>query len=257
MTALIEYERTASTTENALRDSLGGTEVHTEQLHHLLKMSELPNVEIRIVASSTGRWNPTHAGSFICFDFDKAAPGDSRTSHQLARTRPQLHRQRLRRLSDGAAFPVNSRGAHPQRLLAGRGFTRPTPPSSEHPWSAAPPRGRNSSDDRSTSPNDQINAASARARLAPPRTGRPCEHRPARQRDRGKTPSDATERPADRVNANCDALAAQPRRRAVRRPRSDPARGSAAHTAKRTGTTESCQGTAARTADCRPGGGAP
>ncbi|MDP9642073.1 transcriptional regulator with XRE-family HTH domain [Actinopolyspora lacussalsi] len=65
---------TAIITENALRDPIGGTEVHTEQLRHLLKMSELPNVEIRIVASRTGQWNPTHAGSFIYFDFDKAAP---------------------------------------------------------------------------------------------------------------------------------------------------------------------------------------
>ncbi|RCW45880.1 helix-turn-helix protein [Halopolyspora algeriensis] len=65
---------TAIITENALREPIGGREVHAEQLRHLLKMQELANVEALLVPSRTERWNPAHAGNFIHFAFEKAAP---------------------------------------------------------------------------------------------------------------------------------------------------------------------------------------
>lgn len=61
-------------TENALREPLGGTAVHSEQLRHMLAMAELDNVEIRIVRNGATDWNPAHAGSFIHFQFAKGAP---------------------------------------------------------------------------------------------------------------------------------------------------------------------------------------
>lgn len=49
---------TAIITENALREPIGGPEVHHKQLRRLLDVAELPNVEIRVVADRTGEWNP-------------------------------------------------------------------------------------------------------------------------------------------------------------------------------------------------------
>lgn len=65
---------TAIITENALREPIGGADVHAEQLRHLLSVRELPNVEILVVPGRSGEWNPAHAGSFIHFTFDKASP---------------------------------------------------------------------------------------------------------------------------------------------------------------------------------------
>ncbi len=45
--------------EAALRRGAGGTEVMRAQMHHLLEMAELPNVEIQVIPFSAG----THAGT--------------------------------------------------------------------------------------------------------------------------------------------------------------------------------------------------
>nr|WP_282976118.1 DUF5753 domain-containing protein [Saccharopolyspora erythraea] len=65
---------TAILTENVLREPIGGATVHAEQLRHLVAMAELPNIEILVVPSRTTEWNPSHAGSFIHFQFAKGAP---------------------------------------------------------------------------------------------------------------------------------------------------------------------------------------
>lgn len=61
-------------TEHTLREPLGGHDVLLEQLRHLAKMSELDNVTIRIVPDRSTEWTPAHAGSFVLFEFAKAAP---------------------------------------------------------------------------------------------------------------------------------------------------------------------------------------
>ncbi|ASU80182.1 hypothetical protein CDG81_20060 [Actinopolyspora erythraea] len=60
--------------EGALREPIGGREVMTDQLHQLLKLSELDNVTIQVVRSGSTEWTPAHAGPFILFEFPKAAP---------------------------------------------------------------------------------------------------------------------------------------------------------------------------------------
>ncbi|ASU79949.1 XRE family transcriptional regulator [Actinopolyspora erythraea] len=61
-------------TEHTLREPLGGYDVLLEQLRHLAKMSELDNVTIRAIPDGSTRWTPAHAGSFVLFEFAKAAP---------------------------------------------------------------------------------------------------------------------------------------------------------------------------------------
>jgi hypothetical protein len=65
---------TAIITENALREPIGGSAVHAEQLRHLVSASENDNVEVLIVRSRGTEWNPSHAGSFIHFKFAKGEP---------------------------------------------------------------------------------------------------------------------------------------------------------------------------------------
>jgi transcriptional regulator with XRE-family HTH domain len=48
--------------------------VMVDQLHHLLKMAELPNVTIQIVPSTTPGYNPLLAGPFILLEFPTAPP---------------------------------------------------------------------------------------------------------------------------------------------------------------------------------------
>ncbi|WP_433870452.1 helix-turn-helix domain-containing protein [Saccharopolyspora sp. CA-218241] len=67
-------EFVAIITENALREPIGGSAVHAEQLHHLLSLAKLPNVEVIAIPCGTGEWNPSHAGSFLHFEFAKASP---------------------------------------------------------------------------------------------------------------------------------------------------------------------------------------
>lgn len=47
-------------------------DVMADQLRHLLKMAELPNVTIQLVPSTGARYTPMLAGPFILFDFDTA-----------------------------------------------------------------------------------------------------------------------------------------------------------------------------------------
>jgi transcriptional regulator with XRE-family HTH domain len=59
--------------EPALTRPIGGDEVLSEQLRHLVKMAELDNVEIR--ALSTGaEYDPSLAGPFVLYEFEVAAP---------------------------------------------------------------------------------------------------------------------------------------------------------------------------------------
>lgn len=60
--------------ESALNERIGGPEVMTEQLRHLVKMAEWPSVEIRVLRAGARRWHPAHMGAFIVFEFPKATP---------------------------------------------------------------------------------------------------------------------------------------------------------------------------------------
>lgn len=60
--------------ESVLHDPLGGWEVMVNQLHHVLRMAELPNVELRVLRHGSSEWHPAHMGSFILFEFPKATP---------------------------------------------------------------------------------------------------------------------------------------------------------------------------------------
>lgn len=53
---------------------VGSPEVMADQLDHLARMAELPNVTIQIVASTTSGYHPTLAGPFILFEFLTANP---------------------------------------------------------------------------------------------------------------------------------------------------------------------------------------
>jgi transcriptional regulator with XRE-family HTH domain len=48
--------------------------VMAEQLHHLLKMAELPNVTIQLVSSTLPRYTPLLTGPFILLEFATATP---------------------------------------------------------------------------------------------------------------------------------------------------------------------------------------
>lgn len=53
---------------------IGTSEVMADQLHHLLKMAELPNITIQIVSSTVPGYHPMHAGAFILLEFPTAPP---------------------------------------------------------------------------------------------------------------------------------------------------------------------------------------
>jgi transcriptional regulator with XRE-family HTH domain len=57
--------------EAAIRHVIGGRDVWLEQLDYLAEMTELPNVEVRIIPFTAG-WTPAHTGPFILFDSDQA-----------------------------------------------------------------------------------------------------------------------------------------------------------------------------------------
>lgn len=59
--------------EAALYARVGGTQVMAEQLQHLLRMAELPNVDVRIVPLALD-WNPMMEGPFLLLEFAKADP---------------------------------------------------------------------------------------------------------------------------------------------------------------------------------------
>jgi transcriptional regulator with XRE-family HTH domain len=54
--------------EGALRRVVGGPEVHTEQLHHLVEMAALPNVTVRVLGFDAGA-HPATNGPFAVLEF--------------------------------------------------------------------------------------------------------------------------------------------------------------------------------------------
>lgn len=60
--------------ERALREPIGSSALMAEQVHHLVKIAKLPNITIQVIPSNIGQWTLAHNGSFILFEFDKAAP---------------------------------------------------------------------------------------------------------------------------------------------------------------------------------------
>lgn len=58
----------------ALVRPVGSPEVMADQLDHLAKTAELPNVTVQIVPSTTSGYHPTLAGPFILFEFLTANP---------------------------------------------------------------------------------------------------------------------------------------------------------------------------------------
>ncbi|MEB3366740.1 helix-turn-helix domain-containing protein [Saccharopolyspora mangrovi] len=64
----------AIVSEFALRQRIGGAEVMADQIRHLFKAAELPNVTILVLPAVSERWHPAHAGAFILFEFPKSDP---------------------------------------------------------------------------------------------------------------------------------------------------------------------------------------
>lgn len=60
---------TALIGEAALRQQVGGVDVLSEQLHHLLAMSVRPNIDVRIIATDTD-WHPGLYGPFSLITVD-------------------------------------------------------------------------------------------------------------------------------------------------------------------------------------------
>jgi hypothetical protein len=58
--------------ENALRRRIGGPRTMAEQLDHLLKMGQLPNVTIRVTPEDTD-WHPALEGPFLLLANDTTA----------------------------------------------------------------------------------------------------------------------------------------------------------------------------------------
>ncbi|MEV0704201.1 helix-turn-helix transcriptional regulator [Saccharopolyspora sp. NPDC050389] len=59
--------------EAALRQVLGGPNVMADQMDHLLLMSELQNVDLRVVPFASG-WHPALEGLFILIESEEAPP---------------------------------------------------------------------------------------------------------------------------------------------------------------------------------------
>jgi transcriptional regulator with XRE-family HTH domain len=57
--------------ELAIRQVIGGRQVWAAQLRYLLELSELPNIDIRVVPFDAG-WTPALSGAFILIDSDQA-----------------------------------------------------------------------------------------------------------------------------------------------------------------------------------------
>ncbi|WP_280387174.1 helix-turn-helix domain-containing protein [Nocardia wallacei] len=63
----------AVVTESLLRHRIGGPEVHAAQLDHLRRVSELPNVEIRVVPTECDYHDGMDSGRFVLLEFRHAA----------------------------------------------------------------------------------------------------------------------------------------------------------------------------------------
>jgi hypothetical protein len=59
--------------ESAIRQLIGDGTVMVEQLRHLQRMSELPNIDLRVVPSDVG-WHPGLEGAFIIIESDEMNP---------------------------------------------------------------------------------------------------------------------------------------------------------------------------------------
>lgn len=59
--------------ESVLHQTVGDRDVQLDQLHYLIELSKLDNVDIRVIPSSAG-FTPALAGSFVLLEFAKAAP---------------------------------------------------------------------------------------------------------------------------------------------------------------------------------------
>ncbi|TWF93645.1 helix-turn-helix domain-containing protein [Saccharopolyspora dendranthemae] len=60
--------------ERVLCETMGSEAVMLEQLQHLVALAEQPNIDIRVIPSSVRTWTLAHNGSFILYEFAKAAP---------------------------------------------------------------------------------------------------------------------------------------------------------------------------------------
>ncbi|WP_438388598.1 DUF5753 domain-containing protein [Actinopolyspora saharensis] len=65
---------TAYLTEHVLHGNLGGPEVMTEQLRHLLEIASRANVDVRVIPDGQREWTLAHEGAFVLYRFPKAAP---------------------------------------------------------------------------------------------------------------------------------------------------------------------------------------
>ncbi|MFB9687613.1 helix-turn-helix domain-containing protein [Amycolatopsis plumensis] len=59
--------------ETALREPVGGEDIMSDQFDHLLEMSRLPNVSLRIVRSGQG-YHPGLLGSFLLYEYHDLPP---------------------------------------------------------------------------------------------------------------------------------------------------------------------------------------
>ncbi|MEU2039410.1 helix-turn-helix domain-containing protein [Nocardia niwae] len=62
--------------ETVLRRRIGGPEVTSGQLDHLLRMAELPNVRIRLVPMDCGYHDGMTSGRFVLLEFHEARSGE-------------------------------------------------------------------------------------------------------------------------------------------------------------------------------------
>ncbi|MGJ7909130.1 DUF5753 domain-containing protein [Actinopolyspora sp. H202] len=65
---------TAIVSEEALLQPTGGRPVMAEQLRHLRKMDDEPNITSRVLPNRQQIVHPAHAGPFVLYEFPEAAP---------------------------------------------------------------------------------------------------------------------------------------------------------------------------------------
>lgn len=60
--------------ERVLRETIGSDQVMLEQVQHLVALAERPNITFRVIPASVKTWTLAHNGSFVLYEFAKAAP---------------------------------------------------------------------------------------------------------------------------------------------------------------------------------------
>lgn len=60
--------------ERVLREDMGSAQVMLEQVRHLICLAERPNITFRVIPASVKTWTLAHNGSFVLYEFSKAAP---------------------------------------------------------------------------------------------------------------------------------------------------------------------------------------